>query len=138
MTSYVDGIPIVKDQTYIGDFETTFKDLAAFGEFTAHLTQAWSLTGGTRRLQADRDAVAADRAAVRRRCVPYDSRSTPPIANISLSDSWRKALWKVNSAYQLDKQQPGLCHLVAGLSPRRRQRAAARRAALGYTTPPGR
>ena len=46
--NYVDGIPLVKDQAYIGDFETNFKDLAVFGELTGHLTSDWSVTGGTR------------------------------------------------------------------------------------------
>jgi hypothetical protein len=29
---YSQGIPLIKDQAYIGDFETHFKDMAAFGE----------------------------------------------------------------------------------------------------------
>ena len=44
----IDGIPIVKDQAYIGDFETRFKDLAAYGELTWHITSPWSVTGGAR------------------------------------------------------------------------------------------
>ena len=44
----IDGIPIVKDQAYIGDFETRYTDLAAFGEFTWHFAPSWSLTGGAR------------------------------------------------------------------------------------------
>jgi hypothetical protein len=49
-----------------------------------------------------------------------------PIANSSLSDSWNKALFKptprINSIGQLD-----LCHVLAGIPPRRGQRTAARR-----------
>ena len=33
-----DGITINKDQVYVGDFQTQFKDLAAFGERTWHIT----------------------------------------------------------------------------------------------------
>lgn len=92
----IDGIPIIKDQAYIGDFETEFKDIAVFGELTAHLTDAWSLTGGSRLFkqtvsQAQQTGLLFD-----------GGLPPPPIANISLSDSWRKALWKINTAYQLD------------------------------------
>jgi outer membrane receptor protein involved in Fe transport len=99
-TTYVDGVPITKDQTYIGDFETKYTDLAAFGEVTGHLTSAWSLTGGGRLFrqtisQAQQTGLLFDGGPF---FAPY-----PPIANSSLNDSWRKALWKVNSSYQLDK-----------------------------------
>ena len=93
----IDGIPIVKDQAYIGDFETEFKDIAVFGEVTAHLTSAWSVTGGSRIFkqtvsQAQQTGLLFD-----------GGLPPPPIANISLSDSWRKALWKINTAYQFDE-----------------------------------
>jgi outer membrane receptor protein involved in Fe transport len=99
-TTYVDGIPIVKDQTYIGDFETSYTDLAAFGEITAHLTSKWSLTGGSRVFrqtisQAQQTGLLFDGGG--------PLFPVPPVANTSLSDSWRKALWKVNSSYQIDK-----------------------------------
>jgi iron complex outermembrane receptor protein len=99
-TTYVDGVPITKDQTYIGDFETKYTDLAAFGEVTGHLTSAWSLTGGGRLFrqtisQAQQTGLLFDGGPF---FAPY-----PPIANSSLNDSWRKALWKVNTSYQLDK-----------------------------------
>ena len=100
-TNYVFGIPIVKDQAYIGDFETRFKDMAAFGELTAHITSAWSVTGGTRVFkqtvsQAQQTGLLFDGS---------EALFGPvvPIANNSLSDEWRKALWKFNTAYQLDK-----------------------------------
>jgi outer membrane receptor protein involved in Fe transport len=100
MTTYVDGIPIVKDQTYIGDFETSYTDLAAFGEVTAHLTSRWSVTAGGRLFrqtlsQAQQTGLLFDGGAF--------FGSTPPIANISLNDSWRKATWKGNTSFQLDK-----------------------------------
>lgn len=93
----IDGIPIVKDQAYIGDFETEFKDFAIFGELTAHITKAWSLTAGTRLFkqtvtQSQQTGLLFD-----------GGFPPPPIANISLSDSWRRALWKVNTAYDLDE-----------------------------------
>jgi len=99
-TTYVDGVPITKDQTYIGDFETKYTDLAAFGEVSGHLTSAWSLTGGGRLFrqtisQAQQTGLLFDGGPF---FAPY-----PPIANSSLNDSWRKALWKVNTSYQLDK-----------------------------------
>ncbi len=90
----VDGIPLTKDQAYIGDFETTFKDLAIFGELTWHFTDAWSLTGGTRLFkqtltQSQQTGLLFDGPAF--------------AANESLSDEWRRALWKINTSYQLDK-----------------------------------
>jgi outer membrane receptor protein involved in Fe transport len=93
-TTQIDGVPLVKDQTYIGDFETTFKDLAIFGELTWHMTDAWSLTGGTRLFkqtltQAQQTGLLFDGPAF--------------VANESLSDEWRRALWKINTSYQLDK-----------------------------------
>ena len=99
-TNTIDGIAINKDQAYIGDFETKFKDLAIFGELTAHLTSAWSLTGGTRLFkqtlsQAQQTGLLFDGGPLFGPVVP--------IANTSLSDSWRRALWKINTAYQIDK-----------------------------------
>jgi outer membrane receptor protein involved in Fe transport len=93
-TTQLDGVPLVKDQTYIGDFETSFKDLAIFGELTWHMTDAWSLTGGTRLFkqtlsQAQQTGLLFDGPAF--------------VANESLSDEWRRALWKINTSYQLDK-----------------------------------
>jgi iron complex outermembrane recepter protein len=89
-----DGIKIVADQTYIGDVETTFKDMAAFGELTWHITDDWSLTGGTRLFkqtvsQAQQTGLLFDGPGF--------------VSNNSLSDEWKKALWKVNMAFQLDK-----------------------------------
>ena len=98
-TQYVQGIPIIKDQAYIGDFETHFKDMAAFGELTAHLTSDWSLTGGTRifkqTLSQSQQTGLLFGAGI--------PEPDTPVANRSLSDSWRKALWKINTAYQLDR-----------------------------------
>ena len=91
--TYVDGIPIVLDQAYIGDFETKFTDLAAFGELTWHLTDPWSLTGGTRLFK---QTVSQSQQTG----LLFDGPES--IANNSLSDTWRRALWKVNTSYQLD------------------------------------
>jgi iron complex outermembrane receptor protein len=98
-TQYVQGIPIIKDQAYIGDFETHFKDMAAFGELTAHLTSDWSVTGGTRvfkqTLSQSQQTGLLFGAGI--------PEPDTPVANRSLSDSWRKALWKINTSYQLDR-----------------------------------
>jgi iron complex outermembrane receptor protein len=90
----VQGISNPLDQTYIGDIETTFKDMAAFGELTWHLTPDLSLTGGTRVFkqtvsQAQQTGLLFDGPGF--------------VSGNSLSDQWKKALWKVNMAYQLDK-----------------------------------
>ncbi len=92
--STVDGISIVKDQAYIGDFETHFKDLAAFGELTAHVTSDWSVTAGTR---VFKQTVSQSQQTG----LLFDGATS--IANMSLSDSVRRALWKINTSYQLDQ-----------------------------------
>jgi iron complex outermembrane recepter protein len=89
----VEGISNPLDQTYIGDIETTFKDLAVFGELTWHLTSDWSLTGGTRLFkqtvsQAQQTGLLFDGPGF--------------VSGNSLSDEWKRALWKVNTSYQLD------------------------------------
>ena len=99
VSSYA-GIPIVKDQAYIGDFETTFKDLALFGNLTWHVTPAWSVTGGGRVFRQTIDAS-------QQTGLLFDSGAffapAIPIANITLSNSWRRATWKFNTSYQIDK-----------------------------------
>ena len=90
----IDGIPIAKDQAYIGDFETSFKDFAVFGEVTWHVTPSWSLTGGARVFkqtltQAQQTGLLFD--------------GPISIDNNSLSDTWRRALWKLNTSWQLDR-----------------------------------
>ena len=90
----IDGISNPLDQAYIGDIETTFKDMAVFGELTWHLTSDWSLTGGTRLFkqtvsQAQQTGLLFDGAGY--------------VSGNSLSNQWQKALWKVNTSYQLDK-----------------------------------
>ncbi len=91
--SPINGIPLTPDQAYVGDFQTHFKELAGFGELTWHITHAWSLTGGARVFrqtvtQSQQDGLLFD--------------GPPYIANQSLSDEWRRALWKVNTSYNLD------------------------------------
>jgi iron complex outermembrane recepter protein len=89
----IDGIPINKDQGYIGDFETRYTDLAAFGEFTWRFAPDWSLTGGTRLFK---QTVSQSQQTG----LLFDGPTY--IANETQSDSWRKALWKLNIAYQID------------------------------------
>jgi outer membrane receptor protein involved in Fe transport len=96
----IDGINVTSSQAYIGDFETHFKDLAAFGELTWHITADWDLTGGTRVFkqtltQAQQTGLLFDGS---------EALFGPvlPIANLSLSDEWRRAVWKINTAYKLD------------------------------------
>jgi iron complex outermembrane receptor protein len=88
------GIPAPIDQAYVGDFTTMFKDLALFGELTYHITDAWSLTGGSRLFkqtltQSQQTGLLFGGPAV--------------VANASLSDEWRRALWKINTSFQIDK-----------------------------------
>jgi outer membrane receptor protein involved in Fe transport len=90
----VAGIPLYRDQAYIGDFETHFKDLAAFGELTWHVTSAWSVTGGMRAFKQTVDQA-------QQTGLLFDGPGFA--ASEALSDEFRRALWKVNTAYQLDR-----------------------------------
>ena len=92
--NYVDGIPIIKDQAYIGDFETRFKDMALFGDVTLKLTHAWSVTAGAR-------AFKQTLSQAQQTGLLFDGPES--IANDSLNDAWRRALWKLNTAYRLNK-----------------------------------
>jgi iron complex outermembrane recepter protein len=130
----IDGITNPLDQTYIGDIETSFKDMAAFGELTWHLTSDWSLTGGTRVFkqtvsQAQQTGLLFDGVGF--------------VSGNSLSDQWRKALWKVNTSYQLDKSN--LVYATWSQGFRRGgvnalppdQPIPARQGTVGTTCPPG-
>jgi len=121
------GIPLVLDQAYIGDFETHFKDLAAFGELTGHITQAWSITGGTR-------VFLQELSQAQQTGLLFDGPGFA--ANESLSDRWRRALWKVNSSYQLNKTN--LVYATYSQGFRRGGVNALPPSELGgsYTTPP--
>jgi outer membrane receptor protein involved in Fe transport len=96
----IDGINVTSSQAYIGDFETHFKDMAIFGEVTWHVTSDWDVTGGTRLFkqtlsQSQQTGLLFDGS---------EALFGPvlPIANLSLSDEWRRAVWKINTAYKLD------------------------------------
>lgn len=99
VSSYA-GIPIIKDQAYIGDFETTFRDLALFGDFTWHATSNWSVTGGARVFK--QTISASQQTGLLFDAGPFFAPAIP-IANITLGDTWRRATWKANTSYQLDK-----------------------------------
>jgi iron complex outermembrane recepter protein len=97
----IDGIPIIKDQAYIGDFETHFKDLAVFGELTWHLTENWDLTGGSRLFK--QTLTQSQQTGLLFDGDPNLFGPVLPIANLTLSDTWRKALWKINTSYSFAK-----------------------------------
>jgi iron complex outermembrane recepter protein len=90
----IDGINNPTDQAYIGDVETTFRDIALFGEVTGHITSAWNVTAGARLFkqtvsQAQQTGLLFDGAGY--------------VSGNSGFDEWRRALWKLNTSYQLNK-----------------------------------
>ena len=89
----INGIPIIKDQAYIGNFQTKYTDLAAFGEFTWHFASSWSATGGAR---VFKQTVSQNQQTG----LLFDGPAY--ISNEAQSDTWRKALWKANVAYRID------------------------------------
>ncbi len=123
----VDGIPIIKDQAYIGDFETHFTDLAAFGEFTWHLTPDWSVTGGSRLF---RQSVSQSQQTG----LLFDGPSY--VANESQSAAWRKAQWKLNTSFQLDSKNLVYATWSQGFR-RGAVNALPPMEVGGYATPPG-
>jgi iron complex outermembrane receptor protein len=89
----INGIPIIKDQAYIGNFQTKYTDLAGFGEFTWHFASSWSATGGARLFK---QTVSQNQQTG----LLFDGPDY--ISNEAQSDTWRKALWKANLAYRID------------------------------------
>jgi iron complex outermembrane recepter protein len=124
----IDGIPIIKDQAYIGDFQTRYTDLAAFGEFTWHFAANWSLTGGTRLFKQTV-------SQTQQTGLLFDGDGY--IANESQSDSWRKALWKVNLAYQIDPTNLAYATWSQGFRRGAVNALPPNEAAVGYVTDPG-
>jgi outer membrane receptor protein involved in Fe transport len=124
----IDGIPIIKDQAYIGDFQTKYTDLAAFGELTWHITPALSLTGGAR---VFRQTVTQSQQTG----LLFDGPAY--IANETQSDTWRKALWKVNLAYRLDEANLLYATWSQGFRRGAINAIPPAEAAVGYVTPPG-
>ncbi len=129
-----DGITINKDQVYVGDFQTQFKDLAAFGELTWHITSSWDLTGGTRVFkqtltQAQQTGLLFD---------TNEALFGPvlPITNLSLSDTWRRALWKVNTSYKLNKSNLVYATWSQGFRRGSVNAMPLSEPAEGYNTPP--
>lgn len=97
-TTVINGIPVRKDQAFVGDFNTKFKELALFGELTGHITSAWSLTGGARVFKQTLTQTQSNALLV----LALPQFGSPP-TNITSGDSWRRALWKLNTLFQFDK-----------------------------------
>jgi iron complex outermembrane recepter protein len=93
----IGGVPVTKDGVFVGDFETTATDLAGFGEITGHITSAWSVTGGSRVFRQT-DSQSQQSALLLLASPQFGS----PPTNLSTDNSWSRALWKVNTSYQLD------------------------------------
>jgi len=124
----IDGIPIIKDQAYIGDFHTKYTDLAAFGELTWHFAPGWSLTGGTRLFrqtvtQSQQTGLLFDGPAY--------------IANLTQSFTWRKALWKANLAWHIDDSNLAYATWSQGFRRGAINAIPPVEAAVNYVTPPG-
>jgi iron complex outermembrane receptor protein len=93
----IGGVPIIKDQVFTSTFDTKANDYAAFGELTAHLTSAWSVTGG---LRLFRQTVEQEQqSALSLLAAPQFG--TPPTTNTT-SNSYARLLGKFNMAYQIN------------------------------------
>ncbi len=123
----IDGIPIIKDQAYIGDFQTHYTDLAMFGEFTWHVAPDWQATGG---LRAFKQTVTQSQQTG----LLFDGPDF--IANETHGDSWRKVLGKVNVAYHIDPTTLAYATWSQGFR-RGAVNALPPTELGGYVTPPG-
>ena len=92
-TQYIDGLPIVADDAYISSFYTKFTDLALYGEVTSHLTSDWTVTGGMRVFRQTVSETQVNAAFF---------QGPIAVTDLSSGDSWRKATWKLNTAYHID------------------------------------
>jgi outer membrane receptor protein involved in Fe transport len=131
--TFIQGIPIIKDQAYIGDFETRFKDLAAYGELTWHVTPAWSVTGGARVFK--QTITASQQTGLLFDGGPFFG-PVAPIANITLSHEWRKALWKLNTSYNFNKDNLIYATWSQGFRRGGVNALPPSEPGFGYTTPP--
>jgi outer membrane receptor protein involved in Fe transport len=129
------GIPIIKDQAYIGDFQTHFKDLAVFGELTWHITDDWSVTGGTRLFK--QTLTQSQQTGLLFDGDPNLFGPILPIANLTLNDTWRRALWKINTSYKLDKDNLVYATWSQGFRRGSVNAVPLAEPAENYVTPPG-
>jgi iron complex outermembrane recepter protein len=88
------GIAAPVDQAYVGDFTTHFRDLAIFGELTWHVIDGLNVTGGSRVFK---------QTLTQTQQTGLLFGGPTVVADEALSDEWRRALWKINVSYQLDK-----------------------------------
>ena len=86
-TTVINGVTVNKDEAFVGDFNTKFKEIALFGELTGHVTSAWSVTGGARvfkqtltQTQANRPALLGARRNSDLRPPTYVRRLVAPCA----------------------------------------------------------
>jgi iron complex outermembrane recepter protein len=92
-TPQIDGIPLVKDEAYIGDVQTVFRDAAAYGDVTWHLTTPWQVTGGTRVFDEKVDQS-------QQTGLLFDGPDF--VANQTRSVRSSRPLWRLNTSYNLD------------------------------------
>ena len=86
------GIPIVLDESYVGDSFAKFTDRALYGELTYHLTDAWQITGGLR-------AFSQDYSQTNQTGLMFDGPDFVAAGSRATSD--KHALYKLNTSYKL-------------------------------------
>ncbi|MDP8984216.1 MAG: TonB-dependent receptor [Pseudomonadota bacterium] len=129
-TTVVNGITVNKDEAFVGDFNTKFKEIALFGELTGHVTSAWSVTGGARVFKQ----TLTQNQATALLFLAAPQFGSPP-TNMTSGDSWRRALWKFNTSYQFDKDNLAYATWSQGF--RRGSVNALPSTAGGFTVPSG-
>ena len=89
----VDGIPLNVDEVAVGDWQSQFKETAAYGELTWHATSKWSFTAGARAFYQTLDHEEQTGLL-------FDGPQY--IANSTTSNQWRRAIWKINATYRIN------------------------------------
>jgi iron complex outermembrane receptor protein len=93
----IDGVPILKDEVFTSIFDTKANDYAAFGELTAHVTSAWSVTAGLRLFRQTVEQTQLSALTL----LAAPQFGTPPTNNAT-SNSYSRLLGKFNTSYQIN------------------------------------
>jgi outer membrane receptor protein involved in Fe transport len=106
-TTYLNALGVANQQTdlgYIYQRDMRFKDMAAFGELTYHITPAWQVTGGARVFKQELDIFAINALPI---CGPFCSvDGIDPMGIASVRDQQKdtKVLFKANTSYSFANQ----------------------------------
>lgn len=124
----INGVAAPPDLAYVADFQTRFTDLAVYGELTWNVTSAWSVTGGARLFK--QTIAQSEQIGLLFDGPDYVNNST-------VNDEFRRALWKVNTAYKIDSSNLVYATWSQGFRRGSANALPATEIVDNYVTPPG-